>query len=73
MTERDGQIADLEQSRTDLHQQLSVLGSAHDKVVTWAKDLSQAVTERDGQIARLNQAVAERDDAIVKIWHSLKN
>ena len=58
---------------TNLHQQLSVLGSAHDKVVTWAKDLSQAVTERDGQIARLNQAVAERDDAIVKIWHSLKN
>lgn len=51
--------------------QQAVSGRSAENFLTWAKDqplpilnLSQAVSERDGQIANLNQSVAERDEQI---------
>ena len=54
--------------------QQAVTGRATEEFLNWAKDqplpmlnLSQALAERDGQIASLNQAVTERDEQIASL------
>ena len=61
VTERDGQIVNLNQSMAEREGYISSLNQAATEREGQIANLNQAVTERDGRIASLNQAIAERD------------
>ena len=63
------QIAGLEASRSDLQQQLSALGSEHDKVVVWTKSLKQAVNDRDQQLAGLEASRSDLQQQLISMGH----
>ena len=67
VTERDSQIANLNQAVTERDGQIANLNQAVTERDGQIASLNQAVTERDGQIARLNQAVTERDGQIANL------
>jgi GT2 family glycosyltransferase len=67
VTERDGQIANLNQAVTERDGEIATLNQAVNERDGQIANLNQAVTERDGQIANLNQAVTERDGQIANL------
>jgi glycosyltransferase involved in cell wall biosynthesis len=64
ISERDGQIANLNQAVAERDGQIANLNQAVAERDGQIANLNQAVAEHDGQIANLNQAVAERDAAV---------
>jgi GT2 family glycosyltransferase len=67
VTERDGQIASLNQSVTERDGQIASLNQSVTERDGQIASLNQSVTERDGQVISLNQAVIERDGQVISL------
>jgi FkbM family methyltransferase len=70
VAERDGQIANLNQAVAERDGQITNLNQAVVERDGQITNLNQAVVERDGQITNLNQAVTERDIYIQRLVNS---
>lgn len=67
VTERDGQIASLQQAVAERDQHVEGLNHELAGRDGQIATLNQALAGRDGQLARLNQALAERDGQIASL------
>lgn len=64
LTQRDGQIIELNQALTELDGQIAELNRELAEMYCQTTSLNQTVAERDGQLSDFNQAIAERDRQI---------
>jgi ubiquinone/menaquinone biosynthesis C-methylase UbiE/uncharacterized coiled-coil protein SlyX len=67
VTEREGQIANLNQTVTEREGQIANLNQTVTEHEGQIANLNQTVTEREGQIANLNQTVTEREGQIANL------
>ncbi|MBS3935647.1 MAG: glycosyltransferase [Sulfuritalea sp.] len=67
VSERDSQIASLNQAVSERDSQIASLNQAVSERDSQVASLNQAVSERDSQVASLNQAVSERDSQIASL------
>lgn len=71
--ERDRKISMLNNALTELHERAGLTKKDGFRMLQWAKELNATVIMRDEEIIRLKKKVVDKDDAILKIWHSIKS